>query len=201
MDKPDPTARNERLTATTAVVLLALLAAEGITILAIRPLLSAHIIIGVLLIPPVALKLATTGYRAFRYYTRDAAYVDKGPPNIAMRLLAPLLVLATVTLLGTGIALLVLGPEHHRDVLLGLHKVSFVAWFGLMSIHVLYYAPRLPRLVSARGALAQRATVVASSVVAGAMLAVAAYSLAGPWVHRAHGHDRERAAARLTLAR
>ena len=199
MEQPDPTAGNERLTATTAVVLLVLLAAEGVTILSIRPLLSAHIVIGLLLIPPVALKLASTGYRFFRYYTGDAAYVDKGPPHVVMRLLAPLLVLATVAVLATGVGLLVFGPENHRDVLLGLHKASFAAWFGLMSIHVLVYAPRLPRLVSARGALAQRATVVASSVVAGAMLAGAAYSLASPWVHHARDRDRERAAASVLL--
>ena len=199
MEQPDPTAGNEGLTATTAVVLLVLLAAEGVTILSIRPLLSAHIVIGLLLIPPVALKLASTGYRFFRYYTGDAAYVDKGPPHVVMRLLAPLLVLATVAVLATGVGLLVFGPENHRDVLLGLHKASFAAWFGLMSIHVLVYAPRLTRLVSARGALAQRATVVASSVVAGAMLAGAAYSLASPWVHHDRDRDRERAAASVLL--
>ena len=59
---------NRRLTATTGAVLLVLLAAEGATLIAIRPLLSVHIFLGVLLIPPVALKLASTGYRFARYY-------------------------------------------------------------------------------------------------------------------------------------
>lgn len=194
MEQLDRTDGNARLTATTAVVLLVLLAGEGVTILSIRPLLSAHIVIGLLLIPPVALKLASVGYRFVRYYTGDAAYVDRGPPHIAMRLLAPFLVIATVAVLATGVGLLVFGPKHHRDLLLGLHKASFAVWFGLMSIHVLVYAPRLPRLVSARGALAQRATIVATSVVAGALLAGAAYSLAGPWVHGSREHDRERGA-------
>src|SRR5436305_7782820 len=85
--RPDRTAGNERLTATTAVVLLVLLAAEGVTILSIQPLLSAHIVIGLLLIPPVALKLGSTGYRFVRYYAGDAAYVEKGPPRVVMRLL------------------------------------------------------------------------------------------------------------------
>jgi hypothetical protein len=193
VERPDPTAGNERLTAATAVVLLVLLAAEGVTILSIRPMLPAHIVIGLLVIPPVALKLASTGYRFLRYYTGDRAYVEKGPPHLVMRLLAPLLVLATLTVLGTGVGLLAFGPEHHRDVLLGLHKVSFVVWFGLMSVHVLVYAPRLPRLVSARGAWAKRATLVASSLVAGGLLAGAAYTLAGPWLH--HGHDHGGAGA------
>jgi hypothetical protein len=188
VERQDPTAGNERLTATTAVVLLLLLAAEGVTILSIRPLLLAHIVIGQLLIPPVALKLASTGYRFIRYYGGDPAYVAKGPPHIVMRLLAPLLAVSTLCVLGTGVGLLVLGPERHRDLLLGLHKASFVVWFVVMSIHVLVYAPRL---IAARGARTQRALVIASSLVAGAALAGAAYSLAGPWLHRAHEHDRE----------
>ncbi len=201
VERPDPTAGNERLTATTAVVLLALLAAEGVTILSIRPLLSAHIVIGLLLIPPVALKLLSTGYRFFRYYTGNASYVAKGPPQVLMRVLAPLLVVTTLMVLGTGVLMLALGPRHGRDLLLGLHKTSFVVWFFLMSVHVLVYAPRLPRLVFSGRALGRRAVLVASSVAAGALLAGATYSLAGPWLHRAHDHGRERAGRYLSVSR
>lgn len=201
VEPPDPTAGNERLTATTAVLLLVLLAAEGVTILSIRPLLSAHIVIGLLLIPPVALKLLSTGYRFLRYYIGNAAYVAKGPPHMLMRLLAPLLVVTTLTVLGTGVAMLALGPRHGRDLLLGLHKTSFVLWFVLMSIHVLVYAPRLPRLVLSGRTLGQRAALVASSVAAGALLAGATYSLAGPWLHRAHDHEREGAGRYFSVLR
>jgi hypothetical protein len=195
MERRDPTAGNERLTASTAVVLLLLLAAEGFTILSIRPLLSAHIVIGLLLIPPVALKLASTGYRFLRYYARDPDYVAKGPPHILMRVLAPLLVVTTLTVLGTGVGMLALGPRHHRDLLLGLHKTSFVLWFFLMAVHVLVYAPRLPRLVLSGRSIGRRTALVASSVAAGALLAGATYSLAAPWLHdRGHGHEGERAA-------
>ena len=197
--EPDPTSRNERLTATTATVLLVLLAVEGFTILSVRQMLSAHIIVGLLLIPPVVLKLATTGYRFFRYYTGNAAYVAKGPPHIAMRLLAPLLVLSTLTVLGTGVALLALGPAHHRDILLGLHKASFLVWFGVMSVHVLVYAPRLPRALLGGNAWS-RIGLVSGSLLAGAVLAAGAYSLAGPWLHR-HHDDHERASAYLSVLR
>jgi hypothetical protein len=201
VERPDPTAGNERLTATTAVLLLVLLAAEGVTILSIRPLLSAHIVIGLLLIPPVALKLLSTGYRFLRYYTGDAPYVAKGPPHILMRLLAPLLVVTTLIVLGTGVGMLALGPRHGRDVLLGLHKTSFVLWFFLMSVHVLVYAPRLPRLVLSGRTLGRRTALVASSVAAGALLAGATYSLAGPWLHRTHDHEREGAGRYLSVFR
>ena len=48
---------NGRLTTMTGVALFVLLAAEGITILRIHRLLPAHFFIGLLLIPPVALKM------------------------------------------------------------------------------------------------------------------------------------------------
>ena len=52
---------NARLIGWTGLVLLVLLAIEGVTILDIRPLLSVHVFVGLLLIPPVALKLGATG--------------------------------------------------------------------------------------------------------------------------------------------
>jgi accessory gene regulator protein AgrB len=195
----DPTARNERLTATTATVLLVLLAVEGFTILSVRQLLSVHIVVGLLLIPPVALKLLSTGYRFLRYYAGDDAFVAKGPPHIVMRLLAPLLVVSTLAVLGTGVALLALGPENHRNLVLGLHKASFVVWFFVTSLHVLVYAPRLPRALRAGNAWS-RLGLVTGSLLAGAVLAGSAYSLAGPWLSRAHDHQ-ERVGAYLCVFR
>ena len=74
---------NTRLTASTGVILLALLAIEGVTLVALRPLLSVHVFVGMLLIPPIGLKLASTGYRFARYYTGSRAYVLAGPPRAA----------------------------------------------------------------------------------------------------------------------
>src|SRR6185312_15726038 len=118
---------NARLTGTTGLVLLVLLAVEGVTILAIRPLLSLHVFIGLMLIPPVLLKLGSTGYRFLRYYKRDLEYLRKGPPILLMRMLvAPGLVAATFVVFATGVALLAVGPG--GQVVLGLHKASFVVW-------------------------------------------------------------------------
>jgi hypothetical protein len=44
---------NGRLTASNAAVLLVLLAAEGFTILGIRQMITPHVFIGMVLIPPV----------------------------------------------------------------------------------------------------------------------------------------------------
>jgi hypothetical protein len=191
------TVRNERLTATTGVVLIALLLVEGVTILFLRPLLPVHIFVGMLLIPPVALKLAATGHRFVRYYTGYAAYVDRGPPQLLMRILAPVLVAATVGVFSTGVALLVLGPHSGRGIVLGLHKLSFIVWIAVASVHVLAYLPRLPRLVLARAGAARRLSLVGASVVAGLLLAVATYSKAGAWFHHHEPDGDDRAAAAL----
>jgi hypothetical protein len=101
---------NARLTGAAAAALLVLLAAEGATIPFIGQLLGPHIFIGMLLIPPVLLKLGSTGYRFARYYTGSPPYVQKGPPLLVLRVLAPGVVLTTLALFGTGVALLIDGP-------------------------------------------------------------------------------------------
>jgi hypothetical protein len=186
---------NRRLTAMTAGVLLVLLAAEGVTLRAMDSLLAVHIFIGMLLIPPVALKLASTGYRFARYYLRDHDYRVEGPPKLLMRILvAPLVVASTVGLFASGTALLVLGPG--SDTVVALHSASFKVWFFAMSAHVLGYVLRLPRLIGAdiRGAsqasgVALRRYLVGGALVAGATLAVATLPLARPWLHRSDRDD------------
>ena len=101
---------NERLTGATAVLLIALLAVEGITLLFLGRLLSVHVFVGMLLIPPVLLKLGATGYRFMRYYRRRREYTAKGPPPPIMRfLVAPVLVLSTIGVLGTGVLMIAFG--------------------------------------------------------------------------------------------
>lgn len=103
--RPNP-GGNERLTAAVGVLLLAPIAVEGLTILlGVHLFMSVHMFAGFALIPPVVLKLASTGWRFARYYTRSSAYVAIGPPQIAMRLLAPLFVMATAALFGSGVAM------------------------------------------------------------------------------------------------
>jgi hypothetical protein len=186
---------NARLTALTGGVLLVLLAVEGVTILAIRPLLSWHVFVGLLLIPPVLVKLAATGYRFVRYYTRDVHYVEKGPPALLMRMLvAPVLVASTAAVFTTGVALIVAGPG--RGLILGLHKASFVVWLGAFGIHVLAYVLRVPGLVGAdwgrdRGTpgMSLRYGIVAGALVAGLILALAAFPAAHPWFSWHGGGD------------
>jgi hypothetical protein len=136
---------NARLTGSIAGVLLVLLAAEGITVLRVRALLTPHVFIGVLLIPPILLKIGSTGYRFVRYYAGSPAYRQKGPPPALLRLLGPFVVVLTVVLFASGVALLFVGPGLRQNLLL-LHKASFVLWFGAMAIHVLSHLLDTARL-------------------------------------------------------
>jgi hypothetical protein len=137
---------NEQLTSLTAVALLLLLITEGVTILFLGPLLAVHLFVGLVLIPPVAVKLASTGYRFARYYTGNAAYHAKGPPAIVLRAVAPVLVLSTIVVLASGVVLLLAGPSE-RGTVLPIHKVSFIVWGAFFAVHVLGHLPRLPRVL------------------------------------------------------
>jgi hypothetical protein len=175
------------------VVLIVLLAALGVTILSIGSLIWWHVLLGMLLIPPVLLKLGSTGWRFAQYYWRSPEYVRRGPPLLPLRLMAPLVIAATLAVFATGVALLVVGPE--GGVLVGLHKASFVVWFVVTAIHVLAHLRSIPKLaaadwrstaLSAEGSLpgtGWRRLLLAGSIVAGAILAIATVRYAQPWMH------------------
>ena len=186
----DGVAGNARLTGGIAAALLVLFAAEGATIPFIGSLVGPHIFIGMLLIPPVLLKLGSTGYRFARYYSGSSTYVKKGPPHIVLRALAPGVVLTTLALFGTGVALLIGGPP--SDTLVFAHKLSFIAWVSLMTLHVLGHVlavpalaiadwrrsgPREARLAGAGG----RTTALGIALLAGLALAVLTLSAASQW--------------------
>jgi hypothetical protein len=180
---------NERLTALAGAVLLVLVAAEFVTTARLRVLLSPHVFIGVALAGPLAVKLGSTGYRFMRYYTRSPAYVRRGPPRLVLRLLAPLLVVATVVLIGSGIGLLVVGPGGESPML-RLHALSTLVWIPLLAVHMVAYMARVPRLVaddwSPPPAIPARGRVTRLAVNLGALLmglvaAVMLLPVAAPW--------------------
>jgi hypothetical protein len=174
-------------------VLLVLFAAEGVTILSIHQLITVHFFLGMLLIGPVALKAGSVLYRFTRYYTGAPGYRRQGPPAPLLRLLGPLVLSTSAGVLGTGVALGFIGSA--AGPWLFLHKAFFVLWFGVMTIHVLAYVWRLPRLIgpdlrgqaglaAARGVLAGRATrwlLLAASIAGGLLIAAMTVHLAGPW--------------------
>ena len=181
---------NARLTGATAAVLLVLLAAEGLTILRVGALLTPHVVIGMVLVPFVAVKICSTGWRMVRYYQGDPAYRQRGAPPLLLRLLGPVVVLLTVLVFGSGIALLLV-PHSLRQGTLFVHKASFVLWFGAMAVHVLGHVLETSRLAPAdlvsrtrsqvRGAGA-RLWVQAACLVTGIVLAIVVAPTVGPWL-------------------
>jgi hypothetical protein len=182
---------NENLTSAAAVVLVVLLIAEGITIVHMRGLLSAHMFIGLVLIPPVLVKLGSTGYRMVSYYAGSRAYRLKGAPLLPLRLMAPVLVAGTLAVLASGVALLVAG--HKSSTALTIHKLSFIVFGVLIAVHFLAYVPRVVRSLRTDWGAARRrdvpgagarAMLVAASVGGGAALALALL----PTIHAYGGH-------------
>jgi len=181
---------NARTTGLTAAILLVLLAAEGLTLLQLRTLITPHVVLGMVLVPFVLLKLGTTGYRMVRYYAGPGPYRDRGAPPLLLRLLGPVVVLLTLLVFASGIALLLV-PHSLRDPVFFVHKASFVLWFGAMTVHVLGHVLETSRLAPAdlvartrrqvRGAGA-RLWIQAVCLVAGVLLAVLMVPTVGPWL-------------------
>ncbi len=190
---------NARLTSITGVALFLIIAVEGVTILQIRQLISVHVFIGMLLVPLVLLKTATTGYRFSRYYLGDPRYSSKGAPNPILRITAPLLVLSSLALLGTGIALIALGRSVGHQYL-QYHKLSFFLWIAVLGIHVLGHARETLTLASAdwqerdyRGEAEHRVagararlSLLVVTVAVGLVLGLASLSWVGTWHHIVH---------------
>jgi len=180
---------NARLTAVTGLVLVLLLAVEGVTILRIGQLLTLHVFVGILLVGPIVLKIASTGYRFARYYSGAAPYVRRGPPHPVLRALDPLVVASSLAVLASGIAVISV-PQSQRGWLLTAHQVSFIGWLAVTSLHVLGHltetVSQVGRELHSRAGRTVRVLVVVLALVAGTGLAVPLTPLASSW----HGHHR-----------
>ncbi len=172
-----------------AALLLVLLAAEGLTILRVHSLLTPHVVIGMVLVPVVLVKIGSTSWRFARYYLGDPEYRRKGPPPLLLRLLGPFVVVLTVAVLGTGVAL-IFSPTTGRSQWLFLHKATFVLWLGAMTLHVLGHLLDTARLAPRdfyRRTRAQvhgasvRQWLIVGAVAIGALLALAVAPKIGPW--------------------
>jgi hypothetical protein len=187
-DRFGGTEGNEILTSATSVVLVGLLVAEGFTIVNMRGLVTAHMFIGMVLIGPVLLKLASTGYRFVRYYTGARAYREEGPPLLPLRLMAPVLVASTVAVFVTGVLLLAAG--HKPDAVLQLHQLSFIVFGVVLAVHFLAYAPRVARSLRRDWGAARRVAVpgagfrgmlVTAALGGGAALALSLLPVMNAW--------------------
>src|SRR6266516_1662762 len=182
---------NERLTALAGAVLIVLIVVELMTTAYLRAGLSAHVFVGVVLSGPLAVKIGSTFYRFLRYYTRSPAFVRRGPPRLALRVLAPLLIATTLVVIGSGIGLVVTGPRS-AGPLLPLHGFSVLVWLPLIAIHVFAHILRVPRLVagdwskpsgkSLAAGRGRRLGMNLGALLAGAVAAILLFPGTAPWI-------------------
>lgn len=186
---PDPgVAANERLTALNGALLFILLAGIAITVLFIRPLLPVHYLIGILLIPPLALKLFSTGYRFFRYYGDDAAFRLAGPPPLLRRfVVAPALVVSTIVVFGTGLELWAFGLRF-GGAWLTAHTLAAVVFMLAVAAHSLSHLRRSAEAAADDiSASRPRQGLVAAALVLGGVTAAASLLYATPFPSSAAG--------------
>jgi hypothetical protein len=202
-------AGNARLTAWTGLVLLVLFVVELVTLLDLNGLISWHVVVGVLLVPPALVKTATTGWRIVRYYTKNPAYRRAGPPPMPLRVLGPLVVLSTLAVLGSGLALIALGPDGSRTVLfsvLGLridpltvHQGTFIVWAVATGLHTLGRIVPALRLTGAGQQAgprvpgrSSRAAVLPVTMLVAVVAAVLVLGASTAWLNGGLEHGRHR---------
>lgn len=181
---------NARLTGTTGLVLAILFFAEGLTIPLITRLVSWHIVIGLALIPPILVKMGSTLWKFSRYYLGDPRFRRAGPPHPFLRVLGPLVMISTVILMVSGVALWLSG--RHIGTLFRIHQLTFVAWFIFVVLHVGAHFLRAVRLAAsdsrdahgerkARRPARVRRGLVAASLLAGLGLGVLGLRVSTTW--------------------
>jgi hypothetical protein len=192
-------AGNAVLTAWTGLVLLVLSLGELLTLVDVRGLVSWHVAIGALLVPPALMKTGSTGWRLVRYYSGSRPYREAGPPPLVLRLLGPLVVASTLGLLASGVWLVVHGEQSARQALVDvgglridwitIHQGFFAVWCVVTGLHLLGRILPALRLSVARagtarpaGAWARAALMVVAAVVA-VGLAVVLVRADASWAH------------------
>jgi len=118
-----------------------------------------------------------------------AATAAADPPLLDLRLLAPVVVVSTVVVFWTGVALWVAGnsPGWLGRSWLSWHKLSFIVWIFATGIHVLAYIVRAGNLGLAdlgrpiRGALTRQG-LLAAGLVAGLVLALVMMKVPTPFL-------------------
>lgn len=146
-NKRFPIERNKRITAIAGIVLFILIIAELVITANMHALRSEHIFVGVLLSGPLVVKMGSTGYRFFRYYTKSPEFVRAGPPNILLRLLAPFLVVTTILVFISGFGLAFGGHAYGR-LFIKIHAVSVALWLPLLGVHIYAYIRKAKGLIA-----------------------------------------------------
>ena len=126
---------NARLVALSGLTLLVLLPVPYVSALSLDLLWRVHFFSSLVLVPLLLVKFAGTGWRAVRYYLRDADYRADGPPHPMARLSAPILVLSTIILFVSGVVMMLDGDRF--GVWSTVHNGAAIIFTGALGLHLL----------------------------------------------------------------
>lgn len=191
-NEPFQIERNKRLTAIAGTILFVLIMAMLVITANLDQWRSVHIFVGILLCGPLVVKMCSTGYRFFRYYTKSPEFVKSGPPNILLRLLAPFLVVITIMVFISGVGI-VFGGHAHEKLFQKIHTFSVTLWLPLLAVHVYAYIRKAAGLIKYDWTSQSKYRVPGRQGRLG--INVAAFILSGvagiiftPWRFGKHGH-------------
>lgn len=189
---PFPIERNKRMTAIAGTILFVLILSELVITANLDRLRSEHIFVGVLLAGPLVIKMCSTGYRFFRYYTKSPEFVRSGAPNTLLRVLAPFLVVITILVFISGFGLAFGGHANER-LFHKIHTVSVTVWLPLLAVHIYAYIRKAFGLIKydwtnkSKYRVPGREGRVGINVAALILSGIAAIILT-PWRFGKHGH-------------
>lgn len=154
---------NTRLTSLAGVVLLALITlqvASSVVFallaynlpLPVGPLYDVvrpvHFFVGFMLMPLIALKLASTGYRFLRYYSGNPDYHDAGPPRAVPRLIAPALIASAIILVASGVEMWSY-QNQFRLPWTAIHNVAAFTFVSVVTLHIVLHVREAHRHAAA----------------------------------------------------
>jgi hypothetical protein len=170
--------RNSRLTGIAASFVLPLALSEVVTVaLGVRSVINLHVTVGLALLGPVLLKLASVTYRMASYYRGASGYAQRGKPAVGLRLLGGALALSFLSMLASGLALIV-GPSGVHSAARSTHEVSayvvVLLLIGHLAVHVrpavrLAAADIRPRTPKVRGARSRWLALLVSLTLGGVL--------------------------------
>jgi hypothetical protein len=140
---------NTRLTGMSASFVLPLFLIEVATVvLGVKSVITLHVAVGLLLLGPVLLKLASVTYRMVSYHRGVNEYRQRGKPAVAPRLLGGALAVLVVLLLASGLVL-ILGPNAAHGAARAIHIVTAYLVVLLLIVHIASHFRTAARLASA----------------------------------------------------
>lgn len=172
---------NSRLTAILGLTLLILFALQVVTVLpGVRSVLTWHVVFGLILLPPVGLKLTSVTWRMVSYHRGRDGFRRHHPTAAGAAGSGPVPRRAHRDPAGQWYHPARRVPGWAQSPALLVHQVSFYAWLAAVVVHVVPHFLQAVHLASrdwarrvggARRAAGRRGAVVAASLAAGALLA------------------------------